>query len=259
MKNSSLLTVLIFSLIVISGYFFVRHNSLLNRSANGPLKDNQNTKRSVVELTDFPEASTGKQSIVENHSQQLDLAEEEFYLVTLEFMLGNKLNSGQRVNLLQKFNMQTWPYAGWAIGIKQYDKWMRPQIYWRDENEVGGWYAFAEFDIKEGVVYQLNVVIAPRQYATMFIKPLVPAQPSEAVVFLGGQDIASISIPNTSQALQAGMGKGKDGEANIVVNKLSMFKSTQLAVSKDKLMRLFSSEDFLKDLKNNGAISLVER
>lgn len=131
----------------------------------------------------------------------LDPVSEGTFLVSFSVLFKESPKDRYRIKLITKYDSAAAPYPGWAIALRSQSGALRPEVYWRGEDENGGWYSFGELILKLNSWNQFILVVENGEVLSLFIKEDTGVSSNEAF-FMGGYSTEENLIPSSNGELK---------------------------------------------------------
>lgn len=106
---------------------------------------------------------------ISSHTNLDPLPDKAFVVYTL-FRLYQLPAKNTRYLIAAKFDGTVEPFPGWGIGLMQYSTSLRPELYWRGKDGVGGWYAFGDVELVRGELYSLCMIAEPGRGLRLYLR-----------------------------------------------------------------------------------------
>ena len=173
------------------------------------------------QVPDVPETASDAKLFSIESTPLLDPSRGQVFVVSLELTFERIPSSDFRQNIAAKYQATSSPYAGWAIAVHKFRTALRPEIYWKDSDGLGGWLSFNDYNFVPGTTYAITLLAKAGEFLNLYVEELSGPEhaldeasgdniepkgegSSLGVQFLGGHDASKVAIPNSSAALLVG-------------------------------------------------------
>ncbi|RMD86169.1 MAG: hypothetical protein D6808_03895 [Candidatus Dadabacteria bacterium] len=173
------------------------------------------------------------------HSQDIQPKAGKAFLIVAWFKMDSLPKEGERVFLLSKYDGSSPSKSGYALALKGKYQGVNPEVYWRDEKSLGGWYVFSEVSIVPNVWFLTAIAFYEERYLAVYIST-INASGEIHLDLAGGYELSQPVYPSSSAQLKFGSVKTGHFKGNI--GPVGVFYPHSLGnATKTKL------ESFLKD------------
>lgn len=132
-------------------------------------------------------------------SDTIDPSNDSIFLVSTRVRFLKLPEVGQRERLFYKYSVDEKPYAGWALALRRWPGSVRPEVYWRDAQGNGGWFAFGDVEIDEGVWYTFTFVVEGARALSLYVNEA--NKKSTFSQYVGGVSIDQVALPASKDPL----------------------------------------------------------
>lgn len=186
--------------LIISPYFFEREPNFkayarARLAADTERKLTSERKKKVDAPAELERSSFQKIA----SSDTIDPSNDSIFLVSARVRFLKLPEVGQRERLFYKYSVEERPYAGWALALRRWPGSMRPEVYWRDSQGKGGWFAFGDVEINEGVWYTFTFVVEGSRALSLYVNEA--SKNATFAQFVGGISVDEVSLPASKDPL----------------------------------------------------------
>lgn len=170
---------------------------------------------------DVPETASDAKLLSIESTPQLDPTRGQVFVVSLELRFERLPGSDFRQNIAAKYQATSSPYAGWAIAVHKFRTALRPEIYWKDGEGLGGWLSFNDYNFVPNQSYAITLLAKAGEFINLYVEELsepidsvdgasgINIEPKSdasriGVQFLGGHNANNVALPRSSAALLVG-------------------------------------------------------
>lgn len=168
-----------------------------------------------------------------SHAPDLNPEEGENFILTAWFKFRKLPDDGESFVLLSKVDSFLRSQRGYRLSLTREAGRIRPVVYWRNSDAIGGVYRFSPFDLRPHQWVMFGLSFSEGRYLGLHTVIRVPSRKPE-VVLLGGYTLSTPVYPDASSDLYFGAFSGPPYKGSIgPVSILSMKER------KDSLYRIF--------------------
>ena len=182
-----------------------------------------------------------------NDSLGIDPKSNGYFLLSFRILLRDLPLVGVRQNILEKYEAHKFPYPGWSFGLSNLGTSIRPEFYWRAKNETGGWYTFADTELRLNQWYTFTILAKDGEFASAFIEDSnnsssthEQASSSENLKFLGGADLSGVGLPGSASSCNIGAFRTMPGSFSGWLSSILIALPNSVPDSLEGLEELFS-------------------
>lgn len=135
------------------------------------------------------------------------------FVVSTLFRLRWLPDRGVRNSLVLNYNPFEYPNSGWAIGMQRFQTSFRIEVYWKDENNKGGWYTLESTKLNARRWYVLTLVVYPEKVLAVYLSPYKVTKDGASdlssgdIQYLGAVSVESLGLPRSTFKTRVGAAK----------------------------------------------------
>ncbi len=173
------------------------------------------------------------------HSEDLSPQDGQDFFLLLWFKIENLPSPGERVLILAKHEPMSRSQRGFALALAGFADGIRPELYWRDSEGKGRWFAFSNF------------YILPKRWAALAVSfrenrllglhgMLAAADGKPQSQLLGGYELDPTIMPTSDADLM--IGAFNNGKFLGRIGAVGIFSAKKLSKRFDDLLRAIKRE-----------------
>ena len=238
----------------------------------GIWSNGQNVEEEVQKDQFFPEASniSAPNSYLSIASSPLiEPTTTEDFLITVWIKLRKLPLAGERLLILAKQDPESASRRGYALALARESDSIRPEVYWRDDNNNGTWFRFADATIVSKAWMMFAISFREQKYLGLHMGTRLENLEPE-LTLLGGYELENFILPKSSSPLL--LGAFNNGKFRGNLGAVGVFARPNLSKDLNDLLQThlqepkeitnyFKDEEvkvFLADGKNDASSNKLE-
>ena len=143
-----------------------------------------------------------------NGSQDLQPREGEDFLVTFWLRIERWPKIGEKCKVFSKLESRAGRVLGYALVLTRDAESIRPQLYWQNRENGGGWHSFLGLKVLPKQWFLMALSFHKQRYVGLQILYVPPGARKPKVQVLGGQPLEGSAVPNSATDFQIGSASG---------------------------------------------------